>query len=76
MFFAEKLKELLTYHNFVLENYFQADTYDFQTMYDEVMAQAEVIKPMLIDVADMLHNVSREGKNILFEGAQGALVRH
>ncbi|HIL94278.1 MAG TPA: adenylosuccinate synthase [Cycloclasticus sp.] len=72
--FAEKLKELLTYHNFVLENYFQADTYDFQTMYDEVMAQAEVIKPMLIDVADMLHNVSRDGENILFEGAQGALL--
>ncbi|MEO1963267.1 MAG: adenylosuccinate synthase, partial [Cycloclasticus sp.] len=72
--FAEKLKELLKYHNFVLENYFQADTYDFQTMYDEVMAQAEVIKPMLIDVADTLHNYSRDDKNVLFEGAQGALL--
>lgn len=72
--FAEKLKELLKYHNFVLENYFQAETYDFQTMYDEVMEQAEIIKPMLIDVADTLHGLSRDGRNVLFEGAQGALL--
>ncbi|ORU91742.1 MAG: adenylosuccinate synthase [Cycloclasticus sp. symbiont of Poecilosclerida sp. N] len=72
--FAEKLKELLTYHNFVLENYFQAKTYDFQIMFDEVMVQAETIKPMLIDVVDTLHNLRSKGENILFEGAQGALL--
>ncbi len=72
--FAEKLKELLTYHNFVLEHYFQAERYDFQKMYDEVMLQAETIKPMLIDVADKLHMLSAAGENVLFEGAQGALL--
>ncbi|MGB1743195.1 MAG: adenylosuccinate synthase [Cycloclasticus sp.] len=72
--FEEKLKELLNYHNFVLKNYYKAETYDFQTMYDQVMAQAEVIKPMLLDVADELHRYSRQGENILFEGAQGALL--
>jgi len=72
--FAEKLKELLGYHNFVLKNYFKTDTYDFQETYDQVMQQAEHIKPMLIDVADKLHNYSQQGENILFEGAQGALL--
>ncbi|MEW5009664.1 MAG: adenylosuccinate synthase [Cycloclasticus sp.] len=72
--FAEKLKELLDYHNFVLENYYKADAYDFQETYDQLMQQAERIKPMLIDVADKLHNYSQQGENILFEGAQGALL--
>lgn len=72
--FAEKLKELLDYHNFVLKNYFDAETYDFQTVYDAVMLQAETIKPMLVDAADVLHKLSDAGENILFEGAQGALL--
>lgn len=72
--FAEKLRELLDYHNFVLQHYYKANTYEFQKTFDDVMAQAEVISPMLIDVADVLHKYSRDGKNILFEGAQGALL--
>ena len=72
--FAEKLRELLDYHNFVLQHYFKASTYEFQKTFDDVMAQADVISPMLIDVADVLHQYSRDGKNILFEGAQGALL--
>ena len=72
--FATKLRELLDYHNFVLKNYFNADTFDFDTVYADVMKQAEVIKPMLIDVADTLHQYDADGKNILFEGAQGALL--
>ena len=72
--FREKLNELLDYHNFVLKNYYQAPEYQAEQMFDELMAQAEIIKPMLIDVADVLHQLNRENKNILFEGAQGALL--
>ncbi|ORU89563.1 MAG: adenylosuccinate synthase [Cycloclasticus sp. symbiont of Poecilosclerida sp. M] len=71
---AEKLKELLEYHNFTLKNYYKADSYDFKQAFDELMRQAEIIKPMLVDVADVLHGLNSEGKNILFEGAQGALL--
>ncbi|MBQ0724221.1 MAG: adenylosuccinate synthase [Cycloclasticus sp.] len=72
--FREKLNELLDYHNFVLKNYYQAPEYQAEQMFNELMAQAEIIKPMLIDVADVLHQLNREGENILFEGAQGALL--
>ena len=72
--FAEKLKELLDYHNFVLENYYQAETYDFDTLYKEAMEQGKTIIPMLADVSDMLHNYNKQEQNILFEGAQGALL--
>lgn len=72
--FAEKLKELLDYHNFVLENYYQAETYDFDTLYNEAMEQGKTIIPMLADVTGILHDFNDADKNVLFEGAQGALL--
>jgi adenylosuccinate synthase len=72
--FAEKLKEVLEYHNFVLTQYFKADPVDFQTVYDQAMADAEVIKPMVVDVSAALYDANKAGHNMLFEGAQGTLL--
>lgn len=72
--FAEKLKELLEYHNFMLANYFHADTIDFQKTLDEMLALGEQIKPMLCDVSEKLYAYQDAGANVLFEGAQGALL--
>src|SRR4051812_30610225 len=65
--FAEKLKENLDYHNFVLVNYLKADPIDFQTTFDETMAQVERIRPMVADVSSMLHATYKNGGNLLFE---------
>ncbi|MGB9151205.1 MAG: adenylosuccinate synthase [Burkholderiales bacterium] len=72
--FAAKLGEVLDYHNFVLKNYFQADTVDFQKTLDDTLKFAERIKPMVADVPRQLYDMSKAGKNILFEGAQGTLL--
>jgi adenylosuccinate synthase len=72
--FADKLKELLDYHNFMLANYYHADTVDFQKTLDEALALGEQIKPMLTDVSEVLYHYQDQGKNLLFEGAQGALL--
>jgi len=71
---AAKLGEVLDYHNFVLRHYFQADTIDFQQVLDTTLAQAEVLKPMVIDVPELLHGLREEGANLMFEGAQGTLL--
>ena len=71
---ATKLGEILDYHNFVLKHYFNAQTVDFQKSLDDVLAIAERIKPMVADVPRMLFEANKSGKNILFEGAQGALL--
>ncbi|MDP2828000.1 MAG: adenylosuccinate synthase [Sulfuricellaceae bacterium] len=71
---AAKLGEILDYHNFVLKHYFNAQTVDFQKSLDDVLTIAERIKPMVADVPRMLFDASKAGKNILFEGAQGALL--
>jgi adenylosuccinate synthase len=72
--FAAKLGEILDYHNFVLKNYFQAPTVDFQETMDSTLSLAERIKPLVADVPRLLFEASRSGSNLLFEGAQGTLL--
>ena len=72
--FADKLRENLDYHNFVLTKYFGAEAIDYETVLARVMADAEQIKPMVVDVSAALHEAHKAGHNLLFEGAQGALL--
>lgn len=72
--FTEKLRELTTYHNFMLTEFYQAPAVDFDKMLADSLELAEHIKPMLIDVAEKLHEYQASGSNLLFEGAQGALL--
>ncbi|MEJ2481364.1 MAG: adenylosuccinate synthetase, partial [Acidihalobacter sp.] len=72
--FAAKLGEVLDYHNFVLKNYFKADTIPFQKTLDDAMAVAEIIEPMIEDVPQRLAELRAADANVLFEGAQGTLL--
>ncbi len=72
--FAAKLGEVLDYHNFVLRHYFKTDTIDFQKTLDDTLALAEKLRPMLADVSAEVNALIRQGKSILFEGAQAALL--
>ncbi len=72
--FAEKLKELVEYHNFMLTNYYKADAVNYEQTLDETLRLGEQIKPMLADVSEELYKYQAQGKNLLFEGAQGALL--
>jgi adenylosuccinate synthase len=71
---AAKLGEILDFHNFVLKNYFKAETVDFHKTLEDVLTLAERIKPMVADVPRRLYEANKAGKNLLFEGAQGALL--
>ena len=65
---------MLDFHNFVLRQYFDAETVDFQRTLDETLALADRIKPMVGDVPRGCSRRSSAGKNLLFEGAQGTLL--
>ncbi|MCX7946073.1 MAG: adenylosuccinate synthase [Hydrogenophilus sp.] len=41
---------------------------------EPLRAAAEVLRPMVADVAAELYRINREGGNLLFEGAQGTLL--
>jgi adenylosuccinate synthase len=72
--FIDKLETVLDYHNFVLRHYFHVDTFDSQQLADETLLLGERLQPMLADVTELLHQHQRTGHNMLFEGAQGALL--
>jgi adenylosuccinate synthase len=72
--FADKLRELLDYHNFVLKNYYRYEEVSFQKTLDETLALAPRLSPLIADVPRALYHANRAGKNLLFEGAQGSLL--
>jgi len=72
--FAEKLKEVLDYHNFALTEYYKADPVDFDQTLALAKEWAKVLLPMKADVTKILHDAREAGENILFEGAQGSLL--
>ncbi len=72
--FAEKLKELVDYHNFMLVNYYHTEPVDFQQTLDDALRLGDYVKPMLTDVSEELYKHQTAGRNLLFEGAQGALL--
>jgi adenylosuccinate synthase len=72
--FAAKLREVLDYHNFVLDHYLHAARVDFQQTLDEAIGLAERIRPMVADVPHLLYQAGKAGHNLLFEGAQGTLL--
>lgn len=72
--FAEKLRENLDFHNFMLTQYLGAEAVDFQQTLDEALSYAPRLKPMVADVSAELYAVNAAGQNLMFEGAQGTLL--
>jgi adenylosuccinate synthase len=72
--FAEKLKGVMEYHNFALENYYGVEAVDYEETLSQALSQAESIKHMISDVTEQIHQHMHNNENILFEGAQGALL--
>ncbi|MGI2029231.1 adenylosuccinate synthase [Endozoicomonas acroporae] len=72
--FARKLKEVMDYHNFALQNYYKTEVVDYQTVLDDTLAMARELIPMIDRVSDRLHEHHGRGDHILFEGAQGSLL--
>ncbi|KZX75578.1 adenylosuccinate synthase [Oleiphilus sp. HI0009] len=72
--FAEKLKEIMTYHNFVLENFYKVEPISYEKTLEETLKMGEELLPLAVDVTDELHAYRERGENIMFEGAQGSLL--
>jgi adenylosuccinate synthase len=72
--FAAKLGEILDFHNFTLQHYFKLPPVDFQKTLDEQLSYADRVKPLLTDVTLALANIREDGGDVMFEGAQGAML--
>lgn len=72
--FAAKARELMAYHNFLLTQYYQAEPVDIDAAIATWLAYGRRITPMLADVTLAIDAHRKAGANIIFEGAQGAML--
>jgi adenylosuccinate synthase len=69
--FVDKLQAALDEKNFILTRQFGAQPVDFSMISDQFEAFAAQLAPFIGNVSVVLDQARRNGKNILFEGAQG-----
>ncbi|UOD51264.1 adenylosuccinate synthase [Orrella daihaiensis] len=72
--FRAKLEEVLDLHNFTLTQYLGAPAVSVDEVYEQAMGFAPALEPMVADVSRLLNQAQKDGQNLLFEGAQGALL--
>jgi adenylosuccinate synthase len=71
---SAKLERLLDLHNFMLQRYYGLEPIDFKQELDLLLRLGETFKPLVADVTEVLRQLQHEGRNVLFEGAQGAML--
>ncbi|MFL3653919.1 MAG: adenylosuccinate synthase [Halioglobus sp.] len=72
--FTRKLRDVMEYHNFFLEKYYQVEALNVDKVLTESLEMGRELLPMMDDVTSLLHAYRKAGTNIMFEGAQGSLL--
>ncbi len=69
-----KLKSLVEYYNYQIQNIHGSEPFAFENVYNELMQSYKKASKYFGDVTDTLENIYEQGGNILYEGAQGTLL--
>ena len=72
--FRLKVETALKQKNPVLSKIYGLHTYTVEEICEEYLPYARILKPYMAETAHMLNSALREGKSVLFEGAQGTLL--
>ena len=74
--FKTRLEEIVEEKNKLLELYYKSDEPSFsaEEIFSEFIAYLKILKPYIRDTPLLVNQMIEEGKNILFEGAQGTFL--
>ncbi|NFP93381.1 adenylosuccinate synthase [Clostridium sporogenes] len=72
--FEENLKETLEMKNKIITEVFGGEALDYNEIYNEYLGYAEKLRPFVKDISVIVNKKIKEGKEVLFEGAQGTLL--
>ncbi|MBI2915138.1 MAG: adenylosuccinate synthase [Firmicutes bacterium] len=72
--FAERLQSVLPQKNRLLERLYGAEGFEAEKLAEEYETYAVRLRPMITDTSVVVNRAAKEGKRLLFEGAQGALL--
>ena len=73
-YFIQRLEAAVANKNNLLGKLYGAEPFDAKIIADEYLALAEPIMGCICDTSWLLNEAYREGKKIVFEGAQGTLL--
>jgi len=69
-----KLTNLVNYHNQILEHLYNAKPVEYEDVLEELTGNIDLYNQYHCKTQDLLKVWVKEGKNILFEGAQGSML--
>lgn len=72
--FQQKLKDVLEFKNAILTGTFHQEALDYQSIVDDYTRYADRLREYAADTVLMLNEAQAADKNIVFEGAQGAML--
>ncbi len=72
--FKLKLESILQQKNPILEKIYGLHTYTIEEICEEYLPYANILRPYMAETSFLLNQALRQGKSILFEGAQGTLL--
>ena len=70
----EKLRENLDFYNFMFNKLFSVEEVSFQETFEKALSYGERLRSMTKDISKLIIEMNNDGKKVLFEGAQGALL--
>lgn len=73
-YLEKRLEEILPEKNCILQSYFNAPPLEARGLMDQLLTLAEKLKDRIVDTQPLIHNALKEGKKIMYEGAQGVLL--
>lgn len=69
-----KLEKIISYKNTVFQAIYHADSISVEEVFESCKIYAAKLGKYICNTTKFLHNSLGQGKNVLFEGAQGALL--
>ncbi len=72
--FREKFKNNLNNKNLIIEKVYGGTPLKYEDYVEEYVGYAKRLAPYMADCTVLLYNAIKEGKKVLFEGAQGTLL--
>lgn len=72
--FEAKLEANLKAKNYLLERVYGRNGLNKEDILDKYLSSIEALKNYVTDTSVVIYNALKEGKNVLFEGAQGTLL--
>lgn len=72
--FADKARSIIADKNQIITQVYGGEPLDADSIIQEYLALAELLRPYVTDTSVVLNDAIDEGKKVLFEGAQGVML--